>query len=63
VISGRVRLTVGDNAQVLRAGDAISFSPSEPHSFANDDLDQPAEILWVLSPALPAGSESYDRAD
>ena len=62
VISGRVKLTVGDNEQILRAGDAISFSPSEPHSFANDDAVNTAEILWVLSPALPAGSETYDAS-
>jgi transcriptional regulator with XRE-family HTH domain len=62
VISGRVKLTVGDDEQVLRAGDAISFSPTEPHSFSNDDTENTAEILWVLSPALPAGSESYDTS-
>ena len=58
VISGRVRLTVGTREEVLNTGDAMTFSPNEAHSFSNDDLDRPAEILWVFSPALPAGWES-----
>lgn len=60
IISGEVRLTVSGDEQILCAGDAISFSPREPHSFSNNKSHDVAEILWVLSPALPAGSETYD---
>ena len=55
VISGRVRLTVGTRDEVLHTGDAMTFSPSEAHSFSNDSEQAPAEILWVFNPALPAG--------
>jgi quercetin dioxygenase-like cupin family protein len=58
VVAGRVRLTVGSRKVVLHAGDAMTFSPSEAHSFENDDDKKPAEIVWVFSPALPAGWES-----
>jgi transcriptional regulator with XRE-family HTH domain len=58
VVAGRVSLTVGERTAVLSAGDAMTFSPSEAHSFHNDDDRNPAEILWVFSPALPAGWES-----
>jgi transcriptional regulator with XRE-family HTH domain len=62
ILSGEVRLTVSGDEQIVRAGDAISFSPREPHSFSNNDAHVVAEILWVLSPALPAGSENYDSS-
>lgn len=58
VVAGRVVLTVGDRQEVLTPGDAMTFSPSEAHSFQNDDAENPAEILWVFSPALPAGWET-----
>lgn len=58
VVAGRVLLTVGDRHEVLSPGDAITFSPSEAHSFQNDDAHNPAEILWVFSPALPARWEA-----
>lgn len=58
VVAGRVLLIVGDRREVLTAGDAMTFSPSEAHSFHNDDASKPAEILWVFSPALPEGWES-----
>ena len=58
VVAGRVLLTVGDRREVLTPGDAMTFSPSEAHSFQNDDVLNPAEILWVFSPALPAGWET-----
>lgn len=58
VVAGRVLLTVGDRHEVLSPGDAITFSPSEAHSFQNDDDHNPAEILWVFSPALPARWEA-----
>jgi len=58
VVAGRVRLIVGDREEILYAGDAMTFSPNEAHSFHNDDGSNPAEILWVFSPALPAGWDS-----
>lgn len=53
VLSGRLELQIGEKVQTLEEGDSITFSSQEPHSFNNPDASKPAEVLWVLSPALP----------
>jgi len=60
VVSGIMTLTLGDRVEVLEKGDTMSFSSQEPHSFENPDSKNPAEVIWVLSPALPQG-HSYHR--
>lgn len=60
VIQGKIELTLGNRTEILNAGDAMTFSADEGHSFANPDPLHPAEMLWVLSPALPAGWDQVD---
>jgi transcriptional regulator with XRE-family HTH domain len=51
VLDGRVQLTVEDEVTELGPGDAFTFAPSRQHSFR---APEPARVLWVMSPALPA---------
>ena len=53
VLSGRLELRVGSATHTLHTGDSITFSSQEPHSFSNPDRSSTAEVLWVMSPALP----------
>ncbi|MFI9560257.1 helix-turn-helix domain-containing protein [Nonomuraea endophytica] len=56
VISGEVRLHVGDREVDLLPGDAVSFSGDQPHTYANvSALDGPARFtLSVLQPGVGA---------
>jgi transcriptional regulator with XRE-family HTH domain len=48
VLSGRVRLALGDDEIVLEAGEAAEFDTRVPHGHASAS-EQPAEILNLLS--------------
>lgn len=48
VLSGRVRLAIGDRETVLEPGEAAEFDTRLPHGTASASLD-PAEILNLLS--------------
>jgi transcriptional regulator with XRE-family HTH domain len=63
VLSGALRLTIGERAHDLAAGDAMTFSPRAPHAWGNASADEPATVLWVLSPSPYArGGTSGSRA-
>ena len=49
VLSGRLEVTVGDETQVLRAGDAYYFRSDQPHSFHNPG-SEPCELITACSP-------------
>lgn len=49
VVSGEVEVTVGDEARVLKAGDAYLFNSREPHRFRNIS-DRPAEVISACTP-------------
>jgi transcriptional regulator with XRE-family HTH domain len=49
VLSGRVRLALGDEEFVLEPGEAAEFDTRTPHGTASASLE-PAEILNLLSP-------------
>jgi DNA-binding XRE family transcriptional regulator len=51
VIAGSLRVTVGDVEHLLGPGDALTFSPREPHTWANASVTEPATVLWVMSPS------------
>lgn len=53
VLKGQLELRVASMVHTLSAGDSITFSSQEPHSFVNPDSTKTAEVLWVFSPALP----------
>nr|WP_185985711.1 cupin domain-containing protein [Aureimonas mangrovi] len=49
VISGELELTVGDQVQILKAGDAYLFDSRTPHRFRNVH-DRPCEVVSACSP-------------
>ena len=62
VLSGRLRLLLGDHDVVLTAGEAAEFDTHVPHWFGNPG-PEPAEVLMLFGPqgervhvrARPAG--------
>jgi transcriptional regulator with XRE-family HTH domain len=48
VLSGRIRLVIGDNETVLSAGEAAEFDTRKPHGFVSASME-PAEIINLLS--------------
>lgn len=48
VLSGRVRLVLGDQDLLLGAGEAAEFDTRVAHWIANTDADQPAELLMLF---------------
>lgn len=49
ILSGRLRVTVGEQTSVLRSGDAYYFKSSEPHSFHNPG-SEPCELISACTP-------------
>ncbi|WP_018333714.1 helix-turn-helix domain-containing protein [Actinomycetospora chiangmaiensis] len=49
VLSGKVRLWLGDDDVVLRPGEVVEFDTHVPHAMANGG-DEPAEILALFGP-------------
>ncbi len=49
VVTGELEVTVGDESQVLKAGDAYLFNSREPHRFRNIS-DRPAEVISACTP-------------
>lgn len=54
VLSGRVTLSVDDEASELETGDSFVFDSNRPHSLRNIG-DVPTEILWII------GAVQFDR--
>lgn len=48
VLSGRMRLVLGENNWILVPGEFVSFDTSEPHWFGSTG-DEPAEILSIFA--------------
>jgi quercetin dioxygenase-like cupin family protein len=51
VVEGVAEFRFADRTAVLRAGDTISYSPAEPHSWGNPDAEAPAVALFFEIPA------------
>jgi transcriptional regulator with XRE-family HTH domain len=51
VLVGQFEVTLGPESHRLGAGDAMTFRGREPHTWRNPSASEPAEVLWVLSPA------------
>lgn len=58
VITGRLRLTLGDEDFILVAGEAAEFDTRIPHAVTNDG-SQPAELLNIFG---PQGEQVHVRA-
>lgn len=54
VLSGELEVIVEGEPVTLGAGDAYTFPAGAAHSFRA--ADGPAQVLWVVSPALPDGT-------
>jgi transcriptional regulator with XRE-family HTH domain len=51
VLRGRLEVLFSRSAELLEAGDAMTFSGREPHTWHNPDTSEAAEVLWVIVPA------------
>ena len=49
VLSGKVRLELGDELFELERGDSIDYRSSTPHRVVNTGQEL-AEVLWIISP-------------
>ena len=56
VLGGTVDIVFADRRERLTAGDALTMRGGEPHTWENPSQSDPAEIVWVLSPAPWSGS-------
>jgi transcriptional regulator with XRE-family HTH domain len=54
ILAGTVEIVVEGNLVTLAAGDAFTFPAGAAHSFRA--AGRPAQVLWVVSPALPDGT-------
>ena len=58
VLSGQVRLWLGDDDVVLRPGEVVEFDTHVPHAFANPGTE-PAELVALFG---PQGERAHVRA-
>ena len=58
VLSGRVRLVLGEHDVILTAGEVAEFDTRTPHWFGNPD-PEPAEVLSLYG---PQGERMHVRA-
>lgn len=49
ILRGRLQITVGEQTQTLRAGDAYYFRSNQPHSFLNPG-NEPCELISACTP-------------
>lgn len=50
VVAGRFELRVGDASYELEAGDTITYSPRDPHTWRNPSETDEAVVLWFAVP-------------
>lgn len=58
VLSGRLRLLLGQHDVTLAAGEVAEFDTRTPHAFVNPD-DEPSEVLALFG---PQGERMHVRA-
>jgi transcriptional regulator with XRE-family HTH domain len=51
VLRGSLQMLFSRSAELLEAGDTMTFSGREPHTWHNPDADVVSEVLWVIVPA------------
>jgi len=52
ILSGRLEVRFEDRTIALGEGDALTFSPQEPHALRNPSSDTEAVVMFVKVPAL-----------
>jgi len=50
VQSGCLEMRVAEETYLLRAGDTLTFAPSDPHTWVNPSKDEVCTALWVIVP-------------
>lgn len=50
VLAGCLELRVGEETFDLEAGDTLTYSPRDPHTWRNPSADAEAVVLWVAVP-------------
>jgi transcriptional regulator with XRE-family HTH domain len=51
VLRGSLQVLFSKSAELLEAGDTMTFSGREPHTWHNPDANEVSEVLWVIVPA------------
>ncbi|WP_198416086.1 helix-turn-helix domain-containing protein [Cryobacterium suzukii] len=51
VVSGSLRLTIGEENFLLNPGDAMTFRGRDPHTWRNTSNTEECAVLWVMTPA------------
>lgn len=51
VLRGQLELVFTARTELLRAGDTMTFSGREPHTWRNPSAARTAEALWIIAPA------------
>jgi len=51
VLSGELEIRFADDTVTLGPGDAVTFSPTEPHSWRNPSRNDETIVMWVMLPA------------
>jgi len=49
VVSGKLRLWIGDNEVVLNPGDSFAFESDQPHRYDNP-FDEECVVIWAITP-------------
>jgi transcriptional regulator with XRE-family HTH domain len=52
LLKGRLEVAVGDEPILLKAGDSLTFSASDAHTWRNPSQRQEAHAIWVFAPPL-----------
>jgi transcriptional regulator with XRE-family HTH domain len=50
VVEGVLELQVGEETNLLRAGDSFTYAPRDPHTWRNPSETDPAVVLWLAVP-------------
>jgi hypothetical protein len=50
VLKREIRIIVEETVFDLREGDAMAFDPQRPHNFLNPSRQEPARVLFAMTP-------------
>jgi transcriptional regulator with XRE-family HTH domain len=65
VLRGRLELRVNGGVFVVQAGDTVTYSPRDPHTWRNPSSTDEAVVLWfsVPNPFGPGASAGRDKIE
>jgi transcriptional regulator with XRE-family HTH domain len=50
VLDGELELRINEETFLLECGDALTYSPRDPHTWRNPSADQDADVMWFAIP-------------